>query len=105
MHVVVLRDLLLPRRREHGQDGQSQHGGCHVRPPVPPQQIQADVPVCVDMFMPWRGLQEVYRGGLARVVNGESELSWERRRERTVGNERAIILKILSEKAQVQAYG
>lgn len=72
--VVVLRDLLLLGRGEHREDGERQRRGRHVGPPVPPQQVQADVPVGVHVLVARRRLQKVDRGGLARVVHREGEL-------------------------------
>ena len=39
-----------------------------------PQEVQANVAVCVDVFMPRRGLEEVDAGGLGWVVHREGEL-------------------------------
>jgi hypothetical protein len=49
---------------------------CNSLHPVPylPQKVQANIAVCVDVFMPRGGLEEVDAGGLGRVVHREGEL-------------------------------
>jgi len=74
MHVIILGNLLLLRRREHRKDRQGKHRRCHVGPPIPPEEVQADVAVGVDVFVAGGGLEEVDGGGLAGVVHGEGEL-------------------------------
>lgn len=74
MHVIILRNLLLLGRRQHRKDRQGQHGGSHIGPPIPAEEVEADVAVGVDVFVAGGGLEEVDGGGLARVVHGEGEL-------------------------------
>lgn len=74
MHVIILGNLLLLRRRKHREDRQRKHRGCHVGPPIPAEEVEADVAVGVDVFVAGGGLEEVDGGGFAWVVHGEGEL-------------------------------
>mmetsp|Transcript_22258 Transcript_22258/g.69736 ORF Transcript_22258/g.69736 Transcript_22258/m.69736 type:complete len:353 (-) Transcript_22258:961-2019(-) len=71
VHGVVDRDALRLRRAEHGQDRQRELGDGQVRSPALAEQVEADVPVRVDVRVSRRRLQEIARRRRRRIVGGE----------------------------------